>query len=100
MIAQPGLYEVQIDGSAWAQFAANVPSSESERRFTAPEDFSRDVFGPSARGVRALKGEDVAQDLQRARTGRPIHRLFLLLAGLLLLAESLLGRRVSLGSEG
>jgi len=100
MIAQPGLYEVQIDGSAWAQFAANVPSSESERRFTAPEDFSRAVFGPSARGVRALKGEDVAQDLQRARTGRPIHRLFLLLAGLLLLAESLLGRRVSLGSEG
>ncbi|HKI83253.1 MAG TPA: hypothetical protein VKA63_02865, partial [Candidatus Krumholzibacteria bacterium] len=100
VIEQPGLYEVLIEGAAWAQFAANVPSAESERKFSTGEDFIHENFGSSARGVRALKGEDVAQDLQRARTGRPIHRLFLLLAGLFLLAESLLGRRVSLGGEG
>jgi hypothetical protein len=99
VIDAPGLYTITVDDSAWAQFAANVPAVESERTFTAPEEFTRAVFGGAARGVRALQGENVAQDLQRARTGRPVHRLFLLLAGLFLLVESLLGRRVSLGGE-
>ena len=99
VIADPGLYTVLLDGSPWAQFAANVPAAESVRKFYEPADFTREVFGEGARGVRSLEGEDVAQDLQQARTGRPVHRLFLLLAGLFLLAESLLGRRVSLAGR-
>ena len=52
-----------------------------------------------ARGVRALEGEEVGEALARARSGRPVHRLFLILAGMLLVAESLLGRRVALVPE-
>jgi len=95
--ASPGLYTFEIDDRPWATVAVNVPSSESRRSFHDPKELKEIVARGGATRVRALEGEDVEKALERARRGRPLHRWFLLLAALLLAAESLLGRRISAG---
>ena len=93
--SEPGLFTFLVDGQEWARVAANVPRSESLRKFNDPKEFKEAVFGRQAKAVRALQGEEVEKALVTARRGRPLHRWFLLLAGLFLIAESLLGRRIS-----
>jgi hypothetical protein len=96
---QPGLYTFMVEGEPWAQLAVNPPRSESLRKFLEADEFRSLVFGPDTRGVRGIEGEDVSEAITRARSGRPIHRLFFLLAGIFLVAESLLGRRVAIVPE-
>lgn len=96
---RPGLYSFLVDGEVWAQLAVNVPRDESRREFLDADAFRDGLFGEETRAVRGLEGDELGDALARARQGRPIHRFFLILAGLFLVAESLLGRRVSLARE-
>lgn len=90
----PGLLRFEQDGRTLGTVAVNVDRAESRRVWWSPV-FFRDQFQPEA-GLRftSLEGGSTAEAVQAARRGRPIHLWFLMLAGLLLVAESLLSRRV------
>lgn len=90
----PGLLRFERDGRSIGTVAVNVARSESRRVWWSPELF-RDRFEPEE-GVRFtnLSGGSTDEAVQAARRGRPIHLWFLIAAGLLLVAESLLSRRV------
>ena len=91
---RPGLLRFERDGRSLGTVAVNVERSESRRVWWSP-DFFRDQFEPET-GLRftSLDGGSTDEAVQAARRGRPIHLWFLIAAGLLLVAESLLARRV------
>ncbi len=91
----PGVFTFLVAGTPWAHVAVNVPAAESRRRFLDPSELERALLGGESLSVRELEGEDVEKALATVRRGRPLHRGFLLLGGLLLVAEGLLGRRIS-----
>lgn len=90
----PGLLRFERDGRAIGTVAVNVARSESRRVWWSP-DFFRSQFEPDT-GIRftSLEGGSTDEAVQAARRGRPIHLWFLVAAGLLLVAESLIARRV------
>jgi hypothetical protein len=91
----PGIYSFERDGERWALAALNVPESESNPLRLTAQAF-RDGLGESGNArFRALEGESARDALRGARQGLAIHRWFLTLAGLLLIAEGLMSRRVS-----
>jgi hypothetical protein len=91
----PGIYAFLRDGEPWALCAVNVPAAESNRTFQTAEAF-RGQFGEAAISrLRALSGDATGEAVREARSGRGIHRLFLAIAGLLLVVESFLSRRVA-----
>jgi hypothetical protein len=92
---QPGLYRFMRSGDVFATVAANVARSESERRWWSPRDFAEQFRTGSRRVVfAALEGQTAAEAVRAARSGTPVHRWFLVIAGILLVAESLLARRL------
>ena len=94
-VGTPGIHRFAADGEVFAKVAVNVPRAESERRFWSPAEMS-EALGGDAGAVHwsALEGESIAQALTDARVGKGIHRWFLMLAGLLLVVEGLVARRV------
>ncbi len=90
---RPGVYSFEVDGETWSQCAVNVSTSESIRQFERAEDFG-DRFTSGTARFRALEGDSTVDSLRDARQGKGIHQLFLMLAGILLVVESLVSRRV------
>jgi hypothetical protein len=90
----PGAYTFLVDHKPWALCAVNVPGSESVRRFQEPEAFRKQYGGGDAARVTALAGDSAAEAVRQARRGYGIHRWLLALAGILLVIESLVARRV------
>jgi hypothetical protein len=95
----PGIYSFERNGERWALAALNVPEAESNPLRLSAQAF-RDEMGDSGNTrFRALEGDSARDALAGARQGMAIHRWFLALAGLLLIAESLLSRRVGSGQS-
>jgi hypothetical protein len=94
-VRAPGLYIFEAEGIPFATVAVNVDRAESARDWWAPERFSR-VFGADESPLRfaSLSGGSVADALATARQGRPLHPLLLWLAGILMVIESFLARRL------
>ena len=90
----PGLISFERDGEPIGTVAVNVDRAESERSWWTAADV-RERFQPD-QGLRfvELAGASTEEAVQAARSGRPIHMWFLALAGLFLVAESLLSRRL------
>lgn len=91
----PGVYGFLRDGERWALCAVNVPASESSRAFESAQEFRARFGDEAASRLRALTGDSTADAVREARSGRGIHRLFLAIAGLLLVIESFISRRVA-----
>ena len=90
----PGIYEFEHEGRPWAVVAVNSPGSESRREFFDANGL-RDALGESGNAsYLALEGESTGVAVREARKGIAIHRWFLVLAGILLMIESLLSRRI------
>ena len=90
----PGLHSFERDGLAIGMVAVNVPVSESASTRMDLDEF-RKTFGSNTKvAFRSLEGESTSEAVQGARHGVPMHRWFLALAGLLLVIESLISRRV------
>lgn len=91
---QPGIYTFRADGIPWALCAVNVPAAESRREFEDPEVL-RAALGDQISGrTTALQGGSAADAARQARSGYAIHHWFLILAGLLMVVESIVSRRV------
>jgi hypothetical protein len=99
-VAQPGLYRFEADGEVIATVAVNVDRSESRREWWTPDAFAA-VFGTEDAPLRfaSLDGDVIAEALATARQGRPLHPLLLWLAGILMVIESFLARRVGSGRD-
>lgn len=92
---QPGLHRFTRSGEVIATVAVNVARSESDRRWWAPEELAAQFRTASRRvNFTALEGLSTADAVRDARSGRGIHRWFLVIAGLLLVLESLIARRI------
>lgn len=94
-VRQPGLYAFESGGEVFATVAVNVDRAESRRQWWSADRFA-EVFGAeeSALKFASLSGGTVADALATARQGRPLHPLLLWLAGILMVVESLLARRL------
>ena len=94
-IRAPGLYAFEAGGIQFAKVAVNVERAESIREWWTTERFAR-VFGAGESPLRfsSLSGGSVADALATARQGRPLHPLLLWLAGILMVIESFLARRL------
>ncbi len=90
----PGLYRFEKDGRSLGTVAVNVSRSESRRQWWEPDGFA-ELFEPDT-GLRfaVLEGAATEEAVRAARRGQPIHHWFLIAAGLLLVAEGLLARRL------
>jgi hypothetical protein len=99
-VAEPGLYRFEADGEVIATVAVNVDRSESRREWWTPDAFAA-VFGAEDSALRfaSLEGDVVADALATARQGRPLHPLLLWLAGILMVIESFVARRLGSGRE-
>jgi len=90
----PGIYRFEREGEPFGLAAVNVASAESEEERLSPDAF-RERLGASGNArFRALEGDSTADAVREARQGVAVHRWFLAMAGLLLVLESLLSRRV------
>jgi hypothetical protein len=94
-VAVPGLYRFEADGVAFATVAVNVDRAESRREWWSADRFA-DVFGSPESVLRfaSLSGGSVGEALATVRQGRPLHPLLLWLAGILMVVESFLARRL------
>ena len=97
-----GNYErsFEADGQRFATVAVNVDRRESVRRWWSPEQFGS-AFGGERSSLRfaSLRGAEVGDALATVRQGRPLHPLFLWLAGILMVVESLIARRLGPARE-
>jgi 1,2-phenylacetyl-CoA epoxidase PaaB subunit len=94
-VQAPGLYVFVADGVAFATVAVNVDRAESRRAWWTADRFA-EVFGGEDSSLRfaSLSGGTVGEALATARQGRPLHPLLLWLAGILMVVESFLARRL------
>ena len=91
----PGLYRFTRGGDVIATVAVNVSRAESERRWWDPGELATQLRHPSSKvAFQALEGLSTADAVRDARSGRGIHRWFLVIAGVLLVIESLIARRL------
>lgn len=100
-VDQAGLYSFEADGQRFATVAVNVDRAESRRSWLSPDRFA-ELFGGADSPLRfaSLDGGEVAAAVQTAREGRPLHPLLLWMAGLLMVLECFLARRVGPSGEG
>lgn len=92
---EPGLYRFTRGGEAFATVAVNVPVSESVRDFPGSAWLEQAIGDESPLRLRRLRGEEPGQAMVEARRGVPVHQWFFLAAFLLMVAESLLSRRIA-----
>ncbi len=85
--SRPGFYKLLADTMVVSEVAVNLDTRESD---LSARQLDRQVIGnASVVGT----GQAFADDLRRAREGREIFAVFLLLAAAALVSEALLGRR-------
>jgi hypothetical protein len=89
-LEHPGLYHVTLGGEPRASFAVNPDVRESDLA-ALPMPTLLSVF-PAGRAQVLQPGADLARRVREARYGRELWGEFLLLALLLLVAESVVGR--------
>jgi len=89
-IEKPGLYRVLKDGVLRNTFAVNPPAQESDLA-AMPEAQLVRAF-PDGRAQVLKPGADLTRRVREARYGRELWTWFVILALLLLIAESILGR--------
>jgi hypothetical protein len=89
-LEHPGLYRVTLGGEPRASFAVNPDVRESDLA-ALPTPTLLSVF-PAGRAQVLQPGADLARRVREARYGRELWGEFLLLALLLLVAESVVGR--------
>ncbi|RKZ09816.1 hypothetical protein DRQ32_07785 [bacterium] len=100
-VARAGLYDFEADGRRFATIAVNVDRAESRREWFTPERFG-EVYADEDSPLRflGLQGENVGEALRTAREGRPLHPLLLWMAGILMVIESFIARRVGSSGDG
>ena len=97
-LERTGLYRAFAGGSLRASFAVNPDPAESDLA-PLPEASLIAAF-PTGRARVIRPGDDLAQRVRQARYGRELWPEFVLLALLLLVAESILGRWGMEGGRG
>jgi len=89
-LERPGLYRVLLGGTLRSTFAVNPNPAESDLE-PAPDDALLRAF-PGGRASIMRPGADLAQRVREARFGRELWNWFVILALLLLVAETVLAR--------
>lgn len=89
-LERPGLYRVLLDGRLRGSFAVNPDARESD--LSSLEEPALVAGFPAGRASVLHAGGDLARRVREARFGRELWAEFAILALLLLVAESVLGR--------
>ncbi len=89
-LEHPGLYRVLRDGALRATFAVNPDPRESD--LGAPSERELTSAFPEGRARVLAPGTDLARRVREARFGRELWTWFVVLALLLLVAETILAR--------
>jgi hypothetical protein len=97
-LERPGLYRVMRGGELRSTFAVNPDPAEADLA-PASDDALVRMF-PAGRARIMRPGEDLAQRVREARFGRELWSLFVVIALLLLVAESVIARWGMAGRGG
>jgi hypothetical protein len=89
-LQQPGLYRVLRGGALRSTFAVNPDPAESDLAAASDDELLRAFPGGRARIMRP--GADLAERVREARFGRELWSWFVVIALLLLVAESIIAR--------